>query len=155
MSNVDYESDLWGWLRSQMTGKWTADRIENRLSGNMPDVVFSLKGAQRALSWMELKVADEMPANKIVQIRHYHQGQKDFLLRYHRAGVPVYLLLYSRLEKQILLFPGLSAQQVGEVTGDSLRALAAFNCYLHSFDATKMIFAMHHHMQALSDGDGN
>jgi hypothetical protein len=140
MTTIVLETHLWNWLKIRMTGRWRADRIENRLTGAMSDVVYVLKGDPRArLSWMELKVIDGTTKNTVPKVLHYTEGQKDFLTDYQKEGVPASLLFYDRTWGDIVLLTGESVLLLGSATGKEIREKAAYHELSVSFDVDKFV----------------
>lgn len=92
------EKDFWTKVRKAIGGKWRSERVENKLSADFPDVVFSIPvcGILRS-GLLELKCG-KPNKNGTLSISHYTEGQRDFAVN-HGA----YLLVYVE-DVGIMLF---------------------------------------------------
>ena len=83
------EKDFWTKVRKAIGGKWKSERVENKLSADFPDVVYSIYvcGVVRN-GLLELKCG-KPNKNGTLTIGHYTEGQRDFA-KNHGA----YLLVY-------------------------------------------------------------
>lgn len=83
------EDDFWTKIRKAIGKKWRSERVENRLSADFPDVVFSIPvcGIIRN-GLLELKCG-KLSKKSTISISHYTEGQRDFAVN-HGA----YLLVY-------------------------------------------------------------
>lgn len=60
------ESTLWRYLKTGMTGKWLATRIESCAGNGVPDVAYTVKNKH---GWMELKYIKEWPKRESTKIK--------------------------------------------------------------------------------------
>lgn len=72
------EKDFWTIVRKGIGSLWRAQRVEDELASDVPDVVFSIPANnRRVMGMIEIKV--QAPNKKgCVNARHYTQGQRDF-----------------------------------------------------------------------------
>lgn len=98
----DPEQKLWDDVRVCMTGRWHAQRHEDRYSTGIPDVSYGI--GRKADGWIELKVIKRMPAfcdkpwdfsydhftadqRNWLDLRHKHGTGRVFLMcRFAEAG---------------------------------------------------------------------
>jgi hypothetical protein len=87
------EKELWNVVRGGMSNLWRAQRVEDSMSPDIPDVYFTIRNglhSDRLGGWLELKCQEPRKRGG-VNARHYTQGQRDFA-QLHQT---VFLLLYS------------------------------------------------------------
>lgn len=117
------EQKMWDRLRDKMTGRWTAERIENKIAAGTPDVFFSTEGRH---GWIELKVLDAWPKRPIpVRITHFTKEQKRFLSLHHRiGGGGCFFFLFVQQTDEYLLFTGTYVNAIGFLSREELYANA-------------------------------
>lgn len=100
------EDDFWTKIRKAIKSKWRTERIENRLSADFPDVVFTihLSGVART-GLLELKCG-KVNTKGMITISHYTEGQRDFAINHsayllaHIEGLGV-VLFDSQYSKEL------------------------------------------------------
>ena len=106
------EKDLWADLKKVMQGQWIAQRHSDIDFGpGVPDVSFTMPGANGMTAWCELKVW--YPKDKHYKLEHYTQYQKDWMMEQHNIRVPVSVLLDTQTE--YYLFRGMDILAPGTV----------------------------------------
>lgn len=122
------EKNLWKRLRKGLAPYLELQRLEDRYSRGVPDVLYAgpkdvLGGAGR-IGVVELKYLRAWPkrATTVVRLPTYRQEQRLWLQRFGRLTDAAWLLL--QVEKTILLFDWCTAQDVGTLTREELEANA-------------------------------
>jgi hypothetical protein len=113
------EQTLWDRLSATMHGRWMADRVENMVGRDMPDVFFVLPEGS---GWIELKQIfrwNHYP-HRITKVPHFTRGQKRWLSSRHREGANCWLLLHVRLTDEYIFLTGDKAGCVGDVTQEEV-----------------------------------
>lgn len=120
------EQILWDDLSSVMKGHWEADRIENGVGRNIPDVWFRFGGQDAFTGWIELKQIFRWNIRKTVptKIPHFTSGQKRWLKLNHEAGANAWMLLNVRLTNEYLFIPGSEVSLIGDSTQAEVNASA-------------------------------
>lgn len=115
MAKLDPEAALWQHLHSAMGGLWEAQRHEDRLQADIPDVSYSTTHH----GWIELKVADKpkRPSTP-VRVDHFTAGQRNWLTRHGRRGGKCFILL--QVGPAYFLFSWTSARVIGDLTLEGL-----------------------------------
>lgn len=119
MKKVRNEKDLWADLNKFMGARWRPQRHDDRsMGGDVPDVSFIMKShkASHETGWMELKVW--MPNDVNYKLRHFTDGQRDWLHEHDQLDVPVFVLL--DLQVEYLLIYGSEIQKIGCVSPEQL-----------------------------------
>lgn len=118
------EQKMWDRLRDAMQGRWTYERIENKVTKGTPDVAFSMEGKR---GWIELKVLEAWPRKRQLPVRipHFTREQKRFLSLHHRngGGGCFFFLLVSETN-EYLLFSGSRVGAIGFLSRDEMYANA-------------------------------
>lgn len=95
--------------------------VENSAYPGTPDVNYKE-------GWVELKELDRWPDSDVVLIPHYTQQQRVWILRRHRSGGNVFLLL--KVSNEWLLFDGYDASKyVGRASRGDLEIRAMEHWY--------------------------
>lgn len=118
------EQILWDDLRKEMGGQWEADRVENSLGRDMPDIYFRFGGEEPFCGWIELKQIFSWSRQKgrKTGVPTFTRGQKGWLSRHHRAGANCWVLLHVRLTNEYIFMPGDKAGILGDVTEQEVKA---------------------------------
>ena len=99
-----------------MKDHWDADRIENSVGRNIPDVWFRFGGHNGFTGWIELKQIFRWNAktHMSTKVPHFTAGQKSWLYLNHRAGANTWVLLHVRLTDEYLFIPGSKVFRLGD-----------------------------------------
>jgi len=103
---------MWGIVREGMKPYWRAERVENRLSKGMPDVVFQW-------GWLELKYSAKV-AKRTQKLPHFTTQQRAFLNRWDNA------FLLWQIDENWLLFRD-HFDELGHVPYSQLLSLSSYN----------------------------
>lgn len=106
------EQKLWDRLSHLMSGVWQAQRVENRVGPNTPDVYFSHPTIH---GWIELKVYNPpLRPDTRWRLPHWTAGQQEWARRYAASGSPVWLVVHFVNSDRIYL---LAAEEALEAHG--------------------------------------
>ena len=111
------EARLWKYVREGMNLHWEAQRIEDKLSSGVPDVMYSIKHH----GWIELKYLPKITKG-VLSIHHLTAEQRNWIERHGRRTGKVFLLL--QVTTHYLLFGHESIRQIGKVSFDEHVAMA-------------------------------
>ena len=110
------EAAFWSYLSDVMSPYWAAQRHEDRYTKGIPDVSYSMS---RVNGWIELKSVTIEP-EKIVQVPHFTNDQRQWLKRHGRRGGNCYVFIEARYKHRphitYLLIPHSRIDRVGEST---------------------------------------
>lgn len=115
------EQRLWDWLRDRLSGRWFAERVENRVMAGTPDVYFSHPHGR---GWLELKVVNNWPRTEAgkLKIPHWTQNQRNWMRRHHEHGGKAWLVVGIEHTGELLMLPDTTAlQAVDNWTQDEIR----------------------------------
>lgn len=101
------ERQLWVWLDHKMHGHWVAQRIENEVGRDTPDVWFAMHKLRPVNGWLELKVLSAIPAAPASPLRlpGWSPGQRNWALKATREGALVWLVLKIVEIEQVFFVP--------------------------------------------------
>ncbi len=105
-NRVMSEARLWKYVREGMNLHWEAQRIEDKLSHGVPDVMYSTNHH----GWIELKYLPKVAKN-ILTIGHLTPEQRNWIERHGRKTGKVFLLL--QVNTHYLLFGHESIRKIG------------------------------------------
>lgn len=100
------EQLLWDWLRDRMGNLWFAQRIENRVGTNIPDVHFALR--QRTFTgWIELKSIPDWGKNEgsAFRLPKWTQGQRNWARDYAECGGQCWLAVQVQETDEVIVLP--------------------------------------------------
>lgn len=117
------ESILWVHLRSVMGKTWEADRVENKIGVDFPDICYSILGRH---GFIELKYLCQWPRDRtiIIKFKENIEGQKRWAKRHGNMGGGCFFLLWVRETMEYFLFDHKRAQILNKGTQSELRAHA-------------------------------
>lgn len=90
------EKKLWTILRNTLGNRWHGQRLEDRLSVGVPDVMYAMNGAQGVI---ELKVVDRV--EKTIRITGF---QRSWLKKHGEHGKRSFLLVWAYKSGVLALF---------------------------------------------------
>jgi hypothetical protein len=101
------EQALWDKLSGIMTGRWRADRVENKILQGMPDVYFGV--SPQLHGWIELKVLPDFPksAKTTVKVPHYTAWQANWHWTHRDFGTRSWIIV--RVHDFAYVFPARQA----------------------------------------------
>lgn len=115
------EQRLWDWLRDRLTGRWFAERVENRVMAGTPDVYFSHRLGR---GWIELKVVNNWPRTEVAKFKipHWTQNQRNWMQQHHAQGGKSWLVVGIEHTGELLILPDtLALRVVDHWTQDDIR----------------------------------
>jgi hypothetical protein len=114
---VSAEKNLWGWLDLRLGGHWFAQRVENEVGRDTPDVWFALYKLRAVSGWIELKVLTDLPKRPGTPLRlpKWTSGQRNWAVSAHRHGAWCFLGLQVLERQEFYLIPGHEAARLVEM----------------------------------------
>lgn len=111
------EKNLWGWLDLRLGGHWFAQRVENEVGRDTPDVWFALYKLRAVSGWIELKVLHDLPKRPGTPLRlpKWTAGQRNWAVSAHRHGAWCFLGLQVLERQEFYLIPGHEAVRLVEM----------------------------------------
>lgn len=112
------EQRLWDRFRKHVAPHVRLERIENRASDGMPDVLACFAGVT---TFVELKAADAYPARNTTPIlgrAGLRQSQKNWFLEWSKAGGRGRILI--AVERDLFLIRGVRADAVNDMSRDTI-----------------------------------
>lgn len=148
------EQEMWEYLKDKVNGIWDADRIENRLNRNFPDISWGYKGRN---GYIENKAIAYWPSklDQPVKIKSLTDGQRGWLHTRGEVAGNIYLLLRvggilgDIMENSYYIYDWTQVWQLGTWTKDQMIVNAILNWRHHSFDQSRFLTVLRYGSEAI------